>query len=162
MTRSGGSRGAGCPRPGCDGARAPHRWYRTKRGRRRRWRCPTCGATFSSTTGTAYHRLQATRREFDAVAGLSVEGMTISAIARIAGRAWNTVDRWLRRACVAAGRFLDRHLRGFGLVEVQADEIRAFVGSKERPTWVFARMEVWSRLWTGVQVGRAVTGTPRR
>ena len=153
MRRSRGSRRAVCRRPGCDGARAPHGWYRTKRGRRRRWRCRACGATFSSTTGTAYEGIQATRREFDAVVSMSVEGITVSAIARITGRSWNTVDRWLRRACRVAARFLGRRLRGFGLVEVQADEIRSFVGSKKRPTWVFASMEVWSRLWMGAQVG---------
>ena len=38
--------------------------------------------------------------------------------------------------------------------ELQADEIRSFTGGKTRPTWVFAAIEVWSRLWTSTVVGR--------
>ena len=37
---------------------------------------------------------------------------------------------------------------------MQADEIRSFTGGKTRPTWVFAAIEVWSRLWTSTVVGR--------
>ena len=38
--------------------------------------------------------------------------------------------------------------------ELQADEIRSFTGGKRRPTWVFAAIEVGSRLWTSTVVGR--------
>ena len=38
--------------------------------------------------------------------------------------------------------------------ELQADEIRSFTGGKRRPAWVFAAIEVWSRLWTSTVVGR--------
>ena len=30
----------------------------------------------------------------------------------------------------------------------------SFTGGKTRPTWVFAAIEVWSRLWTSTVVGR--------
>jgi IS1 family transposase len=30
-------------------------------------------------------------------------------------------------------------------VELQADEIRAIVGSKEHPIWIFTTIDVWSR-----------------
>ena len=36
----------------------------------------------------------------------------------------------------------------------KADEIRSFAGSKDRPTWIFAAIEVWSRLWPSTIVGR--------
>jgi len=44
-------------------------------------------------------------------------------------------------------RFNGRTLAGFAVEELQADEIRTFTGSKSRPTWIFAAIEVWSRLW---------------
>ena len=57
-----------------------HGFYRTRSGKRRRYRCRACGRTFSSTTGTPYYRLQHRRARFDAVVALRVEGVNISAI----------------------------------------------------------------------------------
>ena len=37
--------------------------------------------------------------------------------------------------------------------ELQAGEIRAFAGRKDRPTWVVAAIEVWSRLWPSTVTG---------
>ena len=51
-------------------------------------------------------------------------------------------------------RFSDGRTTGFVATELQADEIRSFTGGKTRPTWVFAAIEVGSRLWTSTVVGR--------
>ena len=40
------------------------------------------------------------------------------------------------------------------MVELQADEIKTIVGSKEAPIWIFAVIEVWSRLWPSTVVGK--------
>ena len=56
---------------------------------------------------------------------LRVEGVSISAVARIEGLAWNTVARWLEKAA----------------------------GGKTRLTWIFVAIEVWSRLWPSTVVG---------
>ncbi len=45
-------------------------------------------------------------------------------------------------------------LRDFEIVELQADELYTFIGSKSRPAWLFATIEVYSRLWAGSLVGR--------
>ena len=47
-----------------------------------------------------------------------------------------------------------RTLQDFELVELQADELYTFIGSKSRPTWLFATIEVCSRLWASSLVGR--------
>jgi hypothetical protein len=127
---------------------------KTKYGRLRRYRCQACGKTFSSNTGTPYHRLQTSRKAFDEVVHMSVEGVGKSSIARIKKISWNTVARWLERAAAAAERFSDLWLKGFNLTELQADEIQTFTQSKDRTTWIFASMEVWSRLWPSTVVGR--------
>ena len=129
-------------------------FYRTTAGKRRRYRCVGCGQTFSTTKGTPYYRLQHRRTTFDTVVTLSVEGVSRSAIARVERLAWNTVARWLKRAASVCRRFTDGRTTGFVATELQADEIRSFTGGKTRPTWVFAAMEVWSRLWTSTVVGR--------
>jgi transposase-like protein len=108
-------------------------FYKTKWGKRRRYRCRSCGKTFCSTTGTPYHRLQHRRAIFDEVAALSVEGLNKSAIARVKGIAWNTVHRWLEKAAAWCRRFGDRKINGLSVVELQADEIKTIVGSKEQP-----------------------------
>ena len=65
--------------------------------------------------GTAYSGLRCTRREFDLVASLRVEGVSISATARVTGHSRNTVARWLERASTTARRFNYRMLRDFDL-----------------------------------------------
>ena len=131
-----------------------HGFYRTKWGRRRRYRCRACGKTFCTTTETPYHRLQHRRATFDEVAALSVEGLNKSAIARVKQIAWNTVDRWLERAADSCHRFNARRITGLAVEELQADEIRTIVGGKQQPIWIFASIDVWSRLWPSTVVGR--------
>ena len=89
-----------CPRPTCrrgwpEGPTKVigHGWFPVPSGRRRRYRCLGCGGTFSSRVGTAYYRFRCSRRTFDRVAHLAVEGLSRAAIARIEGVGWNTVDR---------------------------------------------------------------------
>ena len=131
-----------------------HGFYRTKWGRRRRYRCQACGKTFCTNVGTPYHRLQHRRATFDEVAALSVEGLNKSAIARVKQMAWNTVDRWLERAAKSCHRFNTRRITGMAVEELQADEILTIVGGKQQPIWIFAVIEVWSRLWPSTVVGR--------
>ena len=137
-----------CPSYGTVGSRSiiHNGFYRTRSGKRRRYRCGECGKTFSSTKGTPYYRLQHRRATFDGVIALRVEGVSISAISRIKGIAWNTVARWLEKAAQVCRRFNHRRIAGFAAEELQADEIRTFAGNKKTPSWVFVTIEVWSRL----------------
>ena len=144
--------GIACATPGCNNRGKPglnivgHGWFVTKSGRRRRYRCTVCGGTLSTNTGTAYRGLRCSRREFDQVASLRVEGVSISATARVTGHSRTTIARWLERAATAAARFNHRMLRDFDIIELQADELCTFIGSKRRTLWLFATIEVRSRL----------------
>jgi transposase-like protein/IS1 family transposase len=129
-------------------------FYKTRRGKRRRFQCQACHKTFCSNTATPYYRLQHRRTAFDEVVTLSVEGLNKSAIARVQRIAWNTVDRWLEKAGDRARRFNDQEMATLHGREFQADEIRTIVRSKQQPIWVFAAIEVWSRLWASTVVGR--------
>jgi hypothetical protein len=132
--------GVACARPGCDNRGKPglnivgYGSFATKAGRRQRYRCTVCRGTVSTNTGTAYSGLRCTRREFEQVASLRVEGVSLSA--------------------TAATRFNDRMVRGFDLIELQADELCTFVGNKNTTVWLFATIEVSSRLWAGSVLGR--------
>ena len=149
-----------CATPACDNRGKPglnivgYGSFATKSGRRRRYRCTVCRGTLSTNTGTAYSGLRCTRREFDQVASLRVEGVGISATARVTGHSRHTIARWLERASTAAKRFNDRMLRDFDLMELQADELCTFIGNKSQIFWLFATIEVSSRLWAGSVLGR--------
>ena len=56
-----------------------------------------------------------------------MEGLSKSAIARVKGIAWNTVDRWLERAAACCREFNDQHVTDIAVDELQADEIRTIV-----------------------------------
>ena len=131
-----------------------HSFYKTSQGRRRRYLCKVCKKTFGSTAGTPYYRLQKSRSTFDEVATMAVEGVGISATARIKGLAPDTVANWREKAAKHADRFNDKMLKGFDLIELQADEMRTFVDTKLKPIWVLTLLEVWSRLWVSCVVGR--------
>ena len=73
-----------------------HSFYKTSQGRRRRYLCKDCKKTFGPTAGTPYYRLQKPRSTFDEVATMAVEGVSISATARIKGLA---PDSWRRFSC---------------------------------------------------------------
>ena len=149
-----------CATPACDNRGKPglnivgYGSFATKSGRRRRYRCTVCRGTLSTNTGTAYSGLRCTRREFDQVASLRVEGVSISGTVRVTGHSRNTIARWLKRASTAAERFNYRMLCGFDLIELQADELCTFVGNKRKTVWLFATIEVSSRLWAGTVLGR--------
>ena len=152
--------GMACARPGCNNRGKPalnlvaYGSFATRSGRRQRYRCIVCRGTLSTNTGTAYSGLRCTRREFENVARLRVEGVSISATARVTGHSRNTIARWLERASTAATRFNDRMVRDFDLIELQADELCTFIGNKSKTVWLFATIEVSSRLWAGSVLGR--------
>ena len=152
--------GMACAKRGCDTRGklglniVGHGSFPTKWGRRWRDRCTVCGGTVSTHTGTAYSGLRCARREFDQVASLRVEGVSISATARVTGHARNTIARWLERASTAAKRFNQRMLRDFEIIALQADALCTFIGNKSSATWWCAAIEVCSRLWAGSVLGR--------
>ncbi len=130
-----------------------HSKYKTRQGRRRHYLCKTCKKTFCSTKGTLYYRLHKSRRDFDEVVQMTVEGVGISSISRIKCFSWNTISRWQYLACQVAGEFNDHKLKGVELIELQADEICTFTGTKKKSIWIFVAIEVWSRLWISKVVG---------
>ncbi len=155
-----------CPNSACTqqsqgSAITRHGFYRTRRGRRRRFRCLACGQTFSTRTNAAVFGLRCSYRTFERVARLSVEGVSRASIARVENVAWHTVDRWLTKASTLARRFNERHLHSVPLIELQADELRTFAPSKGKPLWVFASIEVCSRLWPSTIVGRRSYGSTK-
>ena len=85
---------------------------------------------------------------------MSVNGIDKSCISRIKNLSWNTIVRWLERAAKHAQLFNHHYLKDYDITEVQADELRTFVDSKKKITWLFTAIEVSSRLWISKVVGK--------
>ena len=85
---------------------------------------------------------------------MSVNGVDKSSISRMTGLSWTTIERWLEIAALYAQNFNEHYLKGYDITEVQADEIRTFVGSRKNVQWLFTAIEVSSRLWISKVVGK--------
>ncbi len=143
-----------CPDKGRVGA-GNIRIHSQKKGR---YRCTTCGDTFSATTGTPYYRLHKEAWLLTAVLTLRCHGCPPQAIVAAFGLDARTVTAWLHRAgdhCAT----LHSHLVESGQVEgghVQADEIRVKV--RGGAVWQAMAVALPSRLWLGGAVSRARDG----
>ena len=66
------------------------------------------------------------------IMSMLVEGMSMRAVARVAGVSFNTVAKMLMEAADAADAYHDEHVRGIrGHRHIQCDEIWAFIHCKE-------------------------------
>ena len=151
----------GCPHPDCTIRTRDatprvihHSLLHTRTGTRQRWRCKNCGRTFVARSQTPYHRLRSPAARFEGAVQMSLEGMSKAGIARAIEVSASTVGRWLSRAAVHARRFQDEILRDVSAAEVQADEVRGSGPSRDDKHYVFAAVEVGSRLWLSQRVGR--------
>jgi len=126
--------------------------------KKRRYRCKTCGDTFSATTGTPYDRLHQDAWLMTVVLILLTHGCPPQAIVATCGLDERTVSAWVHRAgahCAA----VHGHLVEAGQVEggqVQADEIRVTV--RGGVVWQAMAVDVFSRLWLGGVVSRTRDG----
>jgi IS1 family transposase len=130
-----------------------HSFLRTRRGRLQRWRCKICRRTCTARSGTPYHRLRNPASRFDVVVRMVMEGSSKASIARVHELSVATVERWVGRAAQHASTFSDRLVQGLQPVEIQADELRGWGPSRKDRHYVFAVIEVWSRLWVSQRVG---------
>ena len=130
--------------------------------KKRRYRCHTCGDTFSATRGTPYYRLHKEAWLMTAVLVLLAHGCPPQAIVAACGLDERTVTAWLHRAgahCVA----LHSHLVEAGQVEaghVQADEIRVKV--RGGVVWQALAVALPARLWRGGARGPHGVGSRSR
>jgi transposase-like protein len=115
----------------------------------RRYKCQTCGRTFSQTKGTAFYRLRTAVDLVTLVVTLLCHGCPIQAIVAAFGLDERTVADWQARA----GQHCQRVHEGLveqgqiDLGHVQADEI--WVKMVGRRVWMAMALAVPSRLWLG-------------
>jgi hypothetical protein len=82
------------------------------------------------------------------------EGASLSTTARVTRHSVSTVTRWVRSVGLHAQRLQKKVIVGVQAVEVQVDELRGYLEDREITTWVRSGIEVESRLWLTVKVGK--------
>src|SRR6266498_1198000 len=118
--------------------------------RRERWRCTTCGKTFSGRQGTPFHRLRTDERIVTQVLTLLACGCPLQAIVAAFGLDERTVKNWYSRA----GRHCEQvhealvASQPMDLAQVQADEVRVRM-QRRLLAWMAMAIAVPSRLWLG-------------
>ncbi len=94
-----------CPNEACpDYGKVQHsqqrnlqRFGKTRKGVQR-YRCKTCGRTFTETYGTIFYGKRTAEHEILEVLALLAEGNRISTVARVKGHKEDTILKWLREA----------------------------------------------------------------
>src|SRR6266849_1289332 len=123
---------------------------------RARYRCKTCGKTFSAQAGTMFEGLRKPQAVIVIVVTLLAYGCPIQAIVQAFGLDERTVARWRDRAgthCQQVHQAVVQQGQ-LDLLQVQADEIR--VKGCKMIAWMGLAMMVSTRLWLGgvVQLSR--------
>jgi len=102
---------------------------RTRRGVRR-FRCQTCGKTFTETTGTIFFRKRTPEHEILETLAFLAEGNRISSLTRTKGFKEDTILAWLREAARHAEQLEDVLMKDFQVKRGQLDALWAYVGNK--------------------------------
>src|SRR5215212_2916506 len=84
-----------------------------------------------------------------AVVSALVEGNSLRSVSRMTGVARNTVSKLLVDLGEACVRYHDKNVRGLRCARIQADEIWAFVGAKQRNVTQAKRGD-YGDVWTWV------------
>ena len=115
-------------------------------GGRRKWRCRSCGRSFTATTGTALWGLKTPADEVARALLVVLRRGSLRAAEEVTGHKYETIAKWLRRAGDHAEALTPVLAHDLQLTAVEIDEFWSFVGQKGAP-------EVSRR--RGVRIGAA-------
>jgi transposase-like protein len=105
------------------------RFGKTKAGRQR-FKCKTCGQTFTETKGTIFYRRRTPEDQIIASLYLIAEGNRISSVARVTGHTEDTIIAWIRDAAAHAEAVEETLLAQYQLERGQLDGLWAYVRNK--------------------------------
>ena len=109
------------------------KYGRTRKGVQR-YRCRSCGKTFTETTGTIFFRKRTPEHEILETLALLAEGSRISSLSRAKGFKEDTILAWLREAAQHAAQLEGVLMKEFKVKRGQLDALWAYVGNKGEKT----------------------------
>ena len=95
-----------------------------------RFRCQTCGRTFTETTGTIFYRKRTPEYEILETLALLAEGNRISSLTRVKGFKEDTILVWVRQAARHADALDEVLMKDFKIKRGQLDALWAYVQNK--------------------------------
>lgn len=104
--------------------------FGTPQAGRQRYKCKTCGETFTETKGTIFYRRRTPDAEIIDTLAHIAEGNRISSLARTKGHKEDTVIDWIREAGKHAEAIEEVLLADYQLTRGQIDGLWAYVGNK--------------------------------
>lgn len=115
--------------------------------KRPRYKCDTCGKTFSERKGTMLEGLRTDEETVQRVVTLLASGCPLQAIVHAFDLDERTVAAWQRRAGIHCQQLHERMVQQGNVTsqQIQADEIRA--KGRKIIVWMALAMDVTTRLW---------------
>lgn len=95
-----------------------------------RFRCKTCGRTFTETIGTIFYRKRTPEHEILETLALLAEGSRISSLRRVKGFKEDTILAWLRQAAQQVDALDEVLMKDFQIKRGQLDALWAYVQNK--------------------------------
>jgi transposase-like protein len=95
-----------------------------------RYRCTTCGRTFTETTGTIFFRKRTPEDDILETLVLLAEGSRISSLSRAKGFKEDTILAWLREAALHAEQVEEILMANYEVKRAQLDALWSYVGNK--------------------------------
>ena len=99
-------------------------------GGRHKWRCRSCGRSFTATTGTALWGLKTPADEVARALLVVLRRGSLRAAEEVTGHKYETIAKWLRRAGDHAEALTAVLAHDLALTAVEIDEFWSFVGQK--------------------------------
>ena len=104
--------------------------FGTTEAGRQRYKCHTCGKTFTETKGTLFYRRRTPEDEIIDTLAHIAEGNRISSLVRTQGHKEDTIIDWIREAGNHAEAIEAVLLADYQLTRGQIDGLWAYVGNK--------------------------------
>ena len=95
-----------------------------------RFRCQTCGKTFTETKGTIFYRRRTPEHEILETLAFLAEGSRISSLSRVKGFKEDTILAWLRAAAQQSEQVEEVLMADFRVERAQLDALWSYVGNK--------------------------------
>ena len=95
-----------------------------------RFRCSTCGGTFTETKGTIFFRKRTSEAEILETLALLAEGSRISSLSRAKAHKEDTILAWLREASGHAEQVEEVLMADYKVKRGQLDGLWSYVGNK--------------------------------
>jgi hypothetical protein len=115
--------------------------------------CQACGHKFTVRRHTVLYRLKAHSARVAEALTFLAEGVDISALERVLGIGEGSLHTWLTRAGLHAEKLHAHFFQGLHFQHIQLDELWANVRQESQEVWLWAAMEVTTKIVPVIHLG---------